>query len=146
MRKCGFVVGVAIAVWGILRGQCDSVAKVCSQYIKDGFSYDGTVYTVVLFHDQVGEYNTVFYGNTTYRVAACSGQYEGNVIVRVSARKFNTNGALEYDHLLFNGKEFHNPGWWDFYVSETIPATIEVELDPGAPSSGCVVVLIGFKK
>lgn len=146
MRSFAGLAGIFFMILKTSSTQCDSVAKVCSGYIKDGFIYDGNAYTVVLFKEQVGEFNTVFYGNTTYRVAACSGFYEGNLIFRVYSRKYAKNGSLLYDYLIFNGKELRNPGWWDFHVNETIPVTIELELDPGAPSSGCAVVLIGFKK
>lgn len=130
-----------------INGQCENIAQKCSQYIKDGFLYDGSINRTILTKNQVGEFNTIFFSKTHYRITVCSGGYEKDVIFRVFTRKYSSKGdSLLFDYLIFNSKEMNNPAWWDFYIEETIPVTIEVELDPAGPPSGCIVNIIGFKK
>ena len=119
--------------------QCDSIAKLCTKHIIAQFVSDGQSYRSLLVDsEETAEFHTTFFGETTYRLAACSGKTDGNLIFNI------------YDqdrHLLFTNKNFANSPYWDFKVKSTIEATIEAQLDASKNSgSGCAVILIGFKQ
>ena len=126
-----------------LYAQCDTIAKVSSgKYLsgKSKFISDGQEYRALLIDNEVAEFNTAFYGGSTYRIVGWTGLNEGNLVFRV------------YDsehHLLFSNSDYKNTAFWDFKFKSTVNCTIEAQLlhAPGsnAPSSGCAVVLIGFK-
>jgi hypothetical protein len=86
----------------------------------------------------MAEFHTTFFGETTYRLAACSGKTDGNLIFNI------------YDqdrHLLFTNKNYANAPYWDFKVKNTLECTIEAQLDANKNAgSGCAVILIGFKQ
>jgi hypothetical protein len=42
--------------------------------------------------------------------------------------------------------DYDNAPYWDFKVESTLDVRIEVRLDPNKKSSGCAVLLIGFKQ
>ena len=43
-------------------------------------------------------------------------------------------------------KNYKNAPYWDFKVNQTLPVTIQTELDLDLKVTGCVVMMIGFKK
>jgi hypothetical protein len=49
-------------------------------------------------------------------------------------------------NILYSNKNYKNAPYWDFKVTQTLPVTIEVELDLDLKVTGCVVMQIGFKK
>ena len=105
--------------------------------MAENFISDGQTYRALLLSEEVAEFHTTFYGGTIYRIAACSGLDEGNLIFRVYDQERN---------LLFSNSEFANSPYWDFKISSTLNCIIEAQLDPTAAESGCAVLLIGFKK
>ena len=120
-------------------GQCDSIANLCSKHIISQFISDGQSYRSLLLNsEETAEFHTTFFGETTYRLAACSGKTDGNLIFNI------------YDqerHLLFTNKNHANAPFWDFKVKSTLECTIEAQLDANKNSgSGCAVILIGFKQ
>lgn len=117
--------------------QCDTVAQVCNEHITDGYISDGQQYRSLLINDETAEFYTTFYGGSTYRIAACSGLTEGNLIFKIFDAERN---------LLFSNSSYNNAGYWDFTFNETQECTIEAQLDNSAAGSGCAVVLIGFKE
>lgn len=119
------------------KAQCDTVAQVCNDHITGGYISDGQQYRSLLINDEVAEFYTTFYGGSTYRIAACSGLTEGNLIFRIFDAERN---------LLFENTAYNNAGYWDFTFNETQECTIEAQLDNSAAGSGCAVVLIGFKE
>lgn len=121
------------------QAQCDSIASLCSKHIIAQFISDGQSYRSLLLNsEENAEFHTTFFGETTYRLAACSGKTDGNLIFNI------------YDqdrHLLFTNKNYANAPYWDFKVKSTLECTIEAQLDPNKNAgSGCAVILIGFKQ
>ncbi len=122
-----------------IKAQCDSIANLCSKHIIAQFISDGQSYRSLLLNsEETAEFHTTFFGETTYRLAACSGKSDGNLIFSI------------YDqdrHLLFTNKNYANAPYWDFKVKSTLECVIEGQLDASKNAgSGCAVILIGFKQ
>jgi hypothetical protein len=79
--------------------QCDTIANICAKHIISNFISDGQQYRALLLNsDETAEFQTTFFGETTYRIAACSGTSDGNLIFNI------------YDqdrHLLFTNKQIN---------------------------------------
>jgi hypothetical protein len=121
-----------------VQAQCDTVATYChkNNYTVDYIS-DGQNYRALLFAEQEAEFETTFFGGVTYRVAACTGFEQGNLIFRVKDELGNT---------LFDSMDEQNASYWDFNVESTINVKIVTLLDPLESRSGCATILIGFKQ
>ncbi|MEI8136379.1 MAG: hypothetical protein WCH21_03530 [Bacteroidota bacterium] len=122
-----------------LNAQCDTIANICAKHIISTFISDGQQYRALLLNsEETAEFQTTFFGETIYRIAACSGTSDGNLIFNI------------YDqdrHLLFTNKDKKNAPYWDFKVKSTLETIIEAQLDANRnPGSGCAVMLIGFKQ
>lgn len=122
-----------------LNAQCDTIASVCAKHIIASYVSDGQQYRSLLLNsEEYAEFHTTFFGETTYRIAACSGTSDGNLIFNI------------YDqdrHLLFSNRAQKNAPYWDFKVKSTVETIIEAQLDANKNSgSGCAVILIGFKQ
>lgn len=115
----------------------DTVANICIKHLENKFISDGQQYRSLLMNnDETAEFHTVLYGGTIYRIAACSGLTDGNLIFSV----YDTER-----HLLFTNHDFKNAPYWDFKINNTLDCIIEAKLD-GPQTSGRAVVLIGFKQ
>jgi hypothetical protein len=119
--------------------QCDTIANICAKHIISTFISDGQQYRALLLNsEETAEFQTTFFGETTYRIAACSGTSDGNLVFNI------------YDqdrHLLFTNRDKKNAPYWDFKVKSTLETIIEAQLDANRnPGSGCAVMLIGFKQ
>ncbi len=119
--------------------QCDTIANICAKHIISTFISDGQQYRALLLNsEETAEFHTTFFGETTYRIAACSGTNDGNLVFNI------------YDqdrHLLFTNRNQKNAPFWDFKVKSTLETIIEAQLDANKnPGSGCAVILIGFKQ
>lgn len=119
--------------------QCDTIANICTKHIISSYISDGQQYRALLLNsEETAEFRTTFFGETIYRIAACSGTSDGNLIFNI------------YDqdrHLLFTNKNQKNAPYWDFKVKSTLETIIEGQLDANKnPGSGCAVILIGFKQ
>lgn len=86
--------------------------------------------------DQIAEFSATFYGGSTYRIAACSGFTEGNLIFSIYDRDHN---------MLYSNSEYKNAPYWDFKFGNTIDCVIEAQLNSTNVKSGCAVLAIGFK-
>ena len=122
-----------------LNAQCDTIANICAKHIISTFISDGQQYRALLLNsEETAEFHSTFFGETTYRIAACSGTSDGNLIFNI------------YDqdrHLLFSNHTQKNAPYWDFKVKSTVETIIEAQLDVNKnPGSGCAVILIGFKQ
>lgn len=122
---------------GAALAQCDTIASVCEKHITRSYIPDGQFYRALLNGEETAEFNLTLFGGTTYRVAACSGLTDRNLVFTVLDRDRN---------VLFTNKEFSNDPYWDLAIANTIDVTIEAQLDPAKLGSGCAVLLIGFKK
>ena len=139
MKTLGLlIIGFTLAKFA--NAQCDTVANVCAQHLTGKFISDGQEYRALLIDNETAEFTSTFYGNSTYRVCACSGLTEGNLNIKI------------YDsehHELFDNGTFQNASHWDFKFNSTVNCTIEAKLFPSnsatSAGSGCAVVLIGFK-
>lgn len=117
--------------------QCDSLAGICERHITKNYITDGQAYRALLNGTEVAEFKTTLFGGNTYRLAACSGTDDGNLVFRIYDQEKN---------LLFSSSEFSNTPYWDFVIENTMVVTIEANLDNTRSSSGCAVVIIGFKR
>lgn len=115
--------------------QCDTIANICAKHIMAPFISDGQQYRALLLADQNAEFHTTFYGGGTYRIAACTGLKDGNLVFSVFDEERN---------LLFSNKDVKNAPYWDFKVNSTLDVILEATL--AGAQSGCAVVLIGFKQ
>lgn len=118
---------------------CERIVKNCEELLKkDGqeFISDGQVYTAFLDREKA-EFKTTFFGGTTYRIAASAGSRDNYMVFTIKDPQGN---------ILFSNRNYKNAPYWDFKVIETLPVTIETELDTELKVTGCAVMLIGFKK
>lgn len=121
---------------------CDSIAGIAGSYLSKGtensvFISDGQVYRAFLQDDESAEFNTTFFGGSTYRIAVSAGKREDYVIFEIRD---------EQDMLLFTNADQGNAPYWDFKVTGTMECRIQTRLDSNKKSSGCAILLIGFEK
>ncbi len=121
------------------QAQCDTIANICARHIINSFISDGQQYRALLLNpDEAAEFKSTFFGETVYRIAACSGLSDGNLVFSLYDQDRN---------LLFSNREYKNAPYWDFKVKNTLECTIEAQLDANKNAgSGCAVILIGFKQ
>lgn len=132
---------VFISSSALIAQDCESIVANCEKYLKGTkgspeFISDGQVYTAFLDREKA-DFNTTFYGGTTYRIVASAGSKDNYVIFTVK----DINGTV-----LFTNKDHKNSPFWDFKVQQTIPVTIQTELDLDKKVTGCAVMLIGFRQ
>ena len=141
MKKCvfAFVFILSLSSNSKLFAQCDTIASLCTKHIISSFVSDGQQYRSLLLNsEEYAEFKATFFGETTYRIAACSGKADGNLIFSVYDQERN---------LLFTNKNQKNAPYWDFKVKSTVETIIEARLDSNKNAgSGCAVILIGFKQ
>ncbi len=136
--KIVFILALACSFNKAAFSQCDTIAKICNKHVKLPFVSDGQSYRSLLLNDQAAEFQTTFYGGATYRIAGCSGLTDGNLVFTVFDKDRN---------VLFTNTAQKNAPFWDFKVSSTLDCIIEAKLNPASgSSSGCAVILIGFKQ
>ncbi|MAW65019.1 MAG: hypothetical protein CMD18_02380 [Flavobacteriales bacterium] len=139
MKKIFGLIALSL-VFGLPRShaQCDTIANFCHQnnftveYVSDGQNY-----RAFLFGDQEAEFETTFFGGVTYRIAACTGFSQGDLIFNVKDQNNN---------ILFDSIEQQNSPYWNFKVENTITVKISAKLDDLENTSGCATILIGFKQ
>jgi hypothetical protein len=139
MRKTTIFLFLAasLSLGTVASAQCDTIASVCERHITTAYIPDGQFYRALLREDETAEFGLTLFGGTTYRVAACSGLTDGNLIFAMYDKDRN---------LLYTNKEYNNDPYWDLVITNTIDVTIEAQLDQTKAGSGCAVMLIGFKK
>lgn len=136
LKSILFVTGIVMS--GVLSAQCDTIANSCAKHLAAKFISDGQQYRSLLANsDEIAEFHTTFYGGTLYRIAACSGLTDGNLIFSVFDNERN---------LLFTNSEYKNAPYWDFKIASTLDCIIEARIDSQKQGSGCAVILIGFKQ
>lgn len=132
------ILAIAFGLFSIsaLAQDCDGVVKECNRLLSDNFVSDGQVYTAFLDREKA-EFKTTLYGGTTYRIAASAGTKDDYALFTIKDPE---------GHTLFSNRNYKNASYWDFKVEESIPVVIETELDLDLKTSGCVVMMIGFKR
>ena len=116
--------------------QADTLINFCALHIPSSYISDGQVYQAAISKDETAEFKVTFYGGTTYRIAACSGLNDGNLLFSIYDNEGNE---------LFANVDHKNAPYWDFQFSSTIDCNIQAMLDDYAPESGFAIMLIGFK-
>jgi len=105
--------------------------------MSSDFISDGQQYRALLRSEEMAEFEITMYGGSTYRISACSGLSDGNLVFTILDQERN---------ILFSNNEHEMAPYWDFKVSSTIDAIIEARLKPSEAESGCAVLLIGFQQ
>lgn len=122
--------------------QCNNfVKKKCMPNISP-FTQNGQMNTSTLTAGQSAEVNLTFYAGQDYRILVCFQEQLGDVTFKVmdASRK-----------VIFDSKENNYADFWDFKVKNTQQLIVEVTAPPSETRtsivpSGCVSVLVGFKK
>lgn len=118
------------------KAQCDTIATICGENFSRDYLSDGQEYRALLLDDQTAEFHLTLYGGSIYRFGACSGLTNGNLYFRVYDSERNE---------IFSNKEHKIAPYWDFKVESTLDVIVEANLNPIKASSGCAVLLVGFK-
>jgi len=133
---------IAIVLFGVLAtsssmAQCDTTASMCQDHLGTKYISDGQSYRALLVGEEVAEFHTTFFGGSSYRIAGCTGNSDGNLVWSM------------YDvdnNLLYTNNDYRNTPYWDFDFVSTIDVTIEAQLSSLSAGSGCAVLMIGFEK
>lgn len=128
---------ITLNLFNLCFAQCDSTASRCENHLTTEYISDGQQYRALLLSDEVAEFHATFFGGSTYRIAGCSGLSDGNLVFSLYDSEYN---------LLFTNNDYRNAPYWDFKFTSTIDCIIEAQLESLSQSSGCAVILIGFKK
>lgn len=120
-----------------VNAQIDSTLNLCKKDMTLPFVTDGQTYKALLNGEEVAEFYTTFYGESTYRIVGYSGNTEGNLIFSIYDKERN---------LLFTNLDFKNAPYWDFEFENSMDCIIEAKLDLKNKNSGFAVLLIGFKQ
>ena len=123
--------------------QCRSfVKKQCLPKMAP-FTHNGQLNTAVMAAGQMAELQMTFYSGQEYRIVVCSQESLTDVWFRLVDTNKNE---------VFNSKnQRDNPNTWDFKMKSTQQLIIEIHApESDSPNelvaSGCVSLLIGFKK
>lgn len=106
------------------------------------FTHDGQMNVSTLSAGQNTDISLTFYSGQAYRILVCSEETLGDVTFKVMDMS---------KKVVFDSKDNNYPDFWDFKVKNTQQFIVHVEIPPSAsvssaPPSGCVSVLVGFKK
>ena len=122
--------------------QCSTfVKKKCMPKISP-FTLNGQVNTSTLSAGQSTTMNLTFLAGQDYRIVVCAQPELGDVsfVIKDMQKK-----------VIFDSKKNDNPDFWDFKVKNTQQFVVEVqtpesESASSTPPSGCVSIMVGFKK
>ncbi len=117
--------------------QADTLLAFCTKHLPSPYISDGQQYKTLLNGDETAEFKATFYGGSTYRIVACSGLSDGNLIFTLYDKEH---------HELFSNRDYKNAPYWDFKFKSTVDCIIEAHLDQQGPTSGFAIILIGFKQ
>ncbi len=127
---------VSLVSANVANAQADTLMKHCSKHLPTSYISDGQVYQTPISDNETAEFNVTFYGGSTYRVAACAGLEDGNLIFTIYDRDHNE---------LFCSGEHNNTPFWDFKFADTVDCLIEARLADQTDNSSFAILLIGFK-
>lgn len=122
--------------------QCNTfVKKKCMPKISP-FTQNGQMNTTTLSSGQKTSMNLTFYSGQDYRILVCGEAVLGDVsfVVMDMQKK-----------VVFDSKKNDLPDFWDFKVKNTQQFIIEVQVPESESTSsvlpsGCVSIMVGFKK
>ena len=137
-KSIQYTIFLAVLILGGVsaKAQCDTIATICNKNFTKNYLSDGQEYRALLIEDQTAEFHLTLYGQSNYRFGACSGLNSGNLMFRVYDENRNE---------IFSNKEYANAPYWDFKVNNTLDVIVEANLNLDELSSGCAVLLVGFK-
>lgn len=132
-----FFIFISLCIFSTdLVAQCDTIATVCSKNFSKEYLSDGQEYRALLIEEQTAEFHLTLYGGSIYRFGACSGLTDGNLIFNVLDEERNP---------IFSNADHQLLPYWDFEVNSTLDVIVEANLNLEKTSSGCAVLLVGFK-
>lgn len=137
MIKNIILVGFLFFIQALAFSQADKTLSLCDKHLLPPFVSDGQEYRALLNGDEIAEFNVSFYGGSTYRIIACSGKIEGNLVFSIYDKERN---------LLFTNRDYRNSPYWDFKIKNTVNLIIEAELNQTEGASGFAFIQIGFKQ
>ena len=121
----------------VASAQCKPIADACEHNIPSSYIPDGQFHYAMLKDEETATFGMTFFGGTTYRVAGCSGTTDGNLFFTLYDQDGNE---------LFSNRDHAAAPYWDFVFASTMDVVVEANLDNEKASSGCAVVMVGFKK
>lgn len=109
----------------------------CENLMTSEYVSDGKNYTAKLNNNNKAVFYTTFYGESSYRIIACSDmqQYKHHIQV------FDTER-----NLLFDNKNYDYIPYWNFTFKSTINCIIEISIPSDILLNKEVLLLIGFKE
>jgi hypothetical protein len=122
--------------------QCNAfIKKKCMPKISP-FTHNGQMNVSTLAAGQTTDVSLTFYAGQGYRILVCSEEILGDVTFKVMDMT---------KKVVFDSKDNNYPDFWDFKVKNTQQFIVHVEVPVSSssssiPPSGCVSVLVGFKK
>ena len=115
--------------------QCQQYAEVCAP-VLDPFTSDGQFHRALLQKEETAEFAATFYKGNTYRVVACTGPDSDTLVFKILDSNYQE---------IFSNEDFGYAKYWDFKFNATDRYYIQGQLMDGI-TSGCAVILIGFKE
>ena len=132
-----YIISLVLLSTFSLHAQTESLVDKCSSYFTKDYVSDGQHYTSKVKNSEPVVFQTTFFNETTYRVAAATDTKDTQVILEV----FDTE-----KNLLFSNKNHKYSPFWDFKFKSTVDCIIEVKIVPEERiTKGLAMVLIGFK-
>jgi hypothetical protein len=122
--------------------QCNAfVKKKCMAKISP-FTHNGQMNVSTLAAGQSSDISLTFYSGQAYRILVCSEEILGDVTFQVMDMT---------KKIVFDSRNNNYPDFWDFKVKNTQQFIVHVQTPPSnssssIPPSGCVSILVGFKK
>ena len=138
------IVAISIVAFSTLaaNAQCSTfLKKKCMPKIQP-FQLNGQVNTSTLSSGQKTSLNLTFYSGQDYRIVVCGQPQLGDLSFKV----MDMNKKV-----VFDSRKNDSPDFWDFKVKNTQQFVVEVQVPESESTSsvlpsGCVSIMVGFKK
>ena len=122
--------------------QCKNFAKNSCMSNLNPFIFNGQLNNAILSEGDIAELSLTFIGNQSYRIFVCYQEPLKNIEFTL----FDNN-----NNPIFSNKENNYINYWDFMSTSTQQLTVEVKVPKeksinDMTQSGCVSILVGFKK
>lgn len=146
--KHNYSLKAAVAI-GIIAFSTTSAIAQCNTFVKkkcmpkiSPFTQNGQMNTSTLSSGQKTSLNLTFYSGQDYRVLVCAQEELGDVTFKVMDLKHK---------IIFDSEKNDRPDFWDFKVKNTQQFIVEVQVPESESTSsvlpsGCVSIMVGFKK
>ncbi len=140
--KTIIAIGILVFSTSLANAQCNTfLKKKCMPKIQP-FTLNGEVNTSTLSSGQKTSLNLTFYSGQDYRIVVCGQEQLGELTFKV----MDTDKKV-----VFDSQKNDSPDFWDFKVKNTQQFIVEVQVPESestssALPSGCVSIMVGFKK